>query len=148
MREPMPNYQDADDGVYEFVCVRCGVTEFLTLTSGNQIPRCHCGFPLWPIALAEDASARRDACGEALLEEFCKESEPFDGRHEGLSLVRGRGGDPEEASDEAPEFGPLDHPHAEPHCQFCAIRQQRPSQHRLWCAVFFLRECNCGYERR
>jgi len=41
----------------------------------------------------------------------------------------------------------LDHPHTEPHCSFCAARQT-PMQHRLWCAIYFLRNCNCGYGQR
>lgn len=42
-----------------------------------------------------------------------------------------------------PEYLPLDHPHVEPNCSFCAARQA-PMQHRLWCAIYFLRNCNCG----
>lgn len=38
----------------------------------------------------------------------------------------------------------LDHPHSEPSCGFCAARKA-PMQHRLWCAIYFLRNCNCGY---
>ncbi len=125
MREPMLKDQDTDDGVYEFVCVRCGVTETLTLTSDGQVPYCGCGSPLSPLTLVAESSIDRDACGEDfLLNESC-----------------------EEVADEAPDYGSLDHPHVEPDCQFCMIRQQRPSQHRLWCAVFFLRVCNCGYEQ-
>jgi hypothetical protein len=41
----------------------------------------------------------------------------------------------------------LDHPHTEPRCSFCAARQT-PMQHRLWCAIYFLRNCNCGYGQR
>ncbi len=41
----------------------------------------------------------------------------------------------------------LDHPHSEPNCSFCAARQT-PMQHRLWCAIYFLRNCNCGYGQR
>jgi DNA-binding response OmpR family regulator len=52
----------------------------------------------------------------------------------------------EVASEEA-EYLPLDHPHTEPNCSFCAVRQ-RPMQHRLWCAIYFLRNCNCGYGQR
>jgi DNA-binding response OmpR family regulator len=49
-------------------------------------------------------------------------------------------------SEEA-EYLPLDHPHTEPNCSFCAVRQT-PMQHRLWCAIYFLRNCNCGYDQR
>ena len=48
---------------------------------------------------------------------------------------------------EEAEYLPLDHPHAEPNCSFCAVRQA-PMQHRLWCAIYFLRNCNCGYGQR
>ncbi len=41
----------------------------------------------------------------------------------------------------------LDHPHTEPDCSFCAARQA-PMQHRLWCAIYFLRNCNCGFGQR
>ena len=37
----------------------------------------------------------------------------------------------------------LDHLHTEPSCSFCAARQA-PMQHRLWCAIYSLRPCNCG----
>jgi DNA-binding response OmpR family regulator len=47
---------------------------------------------------------------------------------------------------EETEYLPLDHPHTEPHCSFCAVRQT-PMQHRLWCAIYFLRNCNCGYDQ-
>jgi hypothetical protein len=71
-----------------------------------------------------DPSAEQDVCGENFLNEFCEEHEA------------------------APDFVPLDHPHTEPRCEFCAVRQQqRPSQHRLWCSVFLVRVCNCGYEQ-
>jgi len=148
MGEPILKDQDPDGGVYEFVCVRCAVTESLTLTSCNEVPQCCCGFPLSPIALVADTSADRDVCGEAFLNEFCQESSPPNDRYDGLCLVQGRGGHLEEDTDEEPGYSPLDHPHVEPYCQFCAIRQQRSSQHRLWCGVFLFRECNCGYERR
>ncbi len=148
MAEPMPKSQDPDDSVYEFVCVRCGVTEPLTLTSRNEAPRCRCGSPLSPIALVADTLADLDVCGEAFLNEIGQESRPLNDRYDGLYLVQGRGGHPDGTTAEEPEYSPLDHPHVEPHCQFCAIRQQRPSQHRLWCRVFLFRECNCGYERR
>ena len=148
MGEPILKDQDPDGGVYEFVCVRCGITESLTLTSCNEVPQCRCGSPLSPIALVADISADRDVCGEAFLNEFCQESRPPNDRYDGLCLVQARGGHPGEATDEEPEYSPLDHPHVEPHCQFCVIRQQRSSQHRLWCRVFLFRECNCGYEQR
>jgi DNA-binding response OmpR family regulator len=45
------------------------------------------------------------------------------------------------------EYLPLDHPHTEPNCSFCAARQT-PMQHRLWCAIYLLRHCNCGYGQR
>jgi hypothetical protein len=32
---------------------------------------------------------------------------------------------PDETSAPEPEYGSLDHPHVEPHCPFCAIRQQQ-----------------------
>jgi hypothetical protein len=147
MGEPMPKSQDPDDGLYEFACVRCGVSEVLTLTSRNEAPRCRCGSPLSAIALVADTSADQDVCGEAFLKNICQESKPLNNRYDGLCLVQGRGGHPEDATDETPEYSPLDHPHVEPHCQFCAIRQQRSSQHRLWCRIFLFRECNCGYER-
>ena len=38
----------------------------------------------------------------------------------------------------------LDHTHTEPHCSFCAARDTS-MQHKLWCAIYFLRNCNCGY---
>ena len=38
-------------------------------------------------------------------------------------------------------------PITEPQCAFCAARQT-PIQHRLWCAIYFLRNCNCGYGQR
>ena len=46
---------------------------------------------------------------------------------------------------ETPEYLPLDHPHTEPTCAFCMTRLA-PTQHRLWCAIFFVRVCNCGLE--
>ena len=46
-----------------------------------------------------------------------------------------------------PEPLSLDHPHSEPNCSFCAVREA-PMQHRLWCAIYFLRSCNCGYGQR
>jgi len=49
-------------------------------------------------------------------------------------------------SEEAPSLS-LDHPHSEPNCSLCAARQT-PMQHRLWCAIYFLRNCNCGYGQR
>ena len=49
-----------------------------------------------------------------------------------------------EVESEDAEYLPLDHPHTEPNCSFCAVRQT-PMQHRLWCAIYFLRNCNCGY---
>ena len=45
---------------------------------------------------------------------------------------------------EEAEYLPLDHPHTEPNCSFCAVRQT-PMQHRLWCAIYLLRNCNCGH---
>ena len=48
--------------------------------------------------------------------------------------------------DEA-EYLPLDHPHTEPNCSFCAVRQTS-MEHRLWCPIYFLRNCNCGYGQR
>jgi len=68
-----------------------------------------------------DPSVDLDVCGENFLNELCEE-------HDG-----------------APDYLPLDHPHTEPRCEFCAARQ-RPSQHRLWCSIFLVRVCNCGYE--
>jgi hypothetical protein len=50
-------------------------------------------------------------------------------------------------SEEVAEYLPLDHPHTEPNCPFCAVRQT-PMQHKLWCAIYFLRNCNCGYGQR
>lgn len=146
MPEPMPKNQDAEHGVYEFVCVRCGVTEFLTLAAPSPAPRCRCGVPLEPIARVGDCPADGDVCGEAFLDELCER--PPAGYYQGPSLVEGQVGYPEEPSGEEPEYGCLDHPHVEPRCQFCAIRQQRPNQHRLWCAVFAFRECSCGYQPR
>jgi hypothetical protein len=70
-----------------------------------------------------DPSTDPDVCGEKFLNEFC------------------------EAPGETPDFLPLDHPHTEPRCEFCAARQERPSQHRLWCSIFLVRVCNCGYEQ-
>ena len=52
-----------------------------------------------------------------------------------------------EAEREEAEYPPLDHPHTEPNCSFCAIRQTS-MQHKLWCAIYFLRNCNCGYDQR
>ncbi len=49
-------------------------------------------------------------------------------------------------ADEADDIA-LDHPHAGSKCAFCAARQP-PMQHRLWCAIYFLRNCNCGYGQR
>lgn len=49
-----------------------------------------------------------------------------------------------EADEEDADYLPLDHPHTEPKCAFCEARQS-PMKHRLWCAIFFLRNCNCGY---
>jgi hypothetical protein len=76
---------------------------------------------------------------------FCKESAP-PARYEGAPLVQGRIGYPTVFPDEKPEYPPLDHPHAEPGCQFCAVRQT-PTPHKLWCAVFLAKGCDCGYER-
>ncbi len=53
-----------------------------------------------------------------------------------------------EVEGEEAEYPPLDHPHTEPNCSFCAIRRHTPMQHRLWCAIYFLRNCNCGYGQR
>ena len=52
----------------------------------------------------------------------------------------------EMASEEAESLS-LDHSHSEPNCSFCAARQT-PMQHRLWCTIFSLRNCNCGYGQR
>jgi hypothetical protein len=52
-----------------------------------------------------------------------------------------------EVESEDAEYLPLDHPHTEPNCSFCAVRQTA-MQHRLWCAIYFLRNCNCGYGQR
>jgi hypothetical protein len=49
-----------------------------------------------------------------------------------------------EVESEEAESLSLDHPHTEPSCPFCVARQT-PMQHRLWCAIYFLRNCNCGY---
>ena len=39
----------------------------------------------------------------------------------------------------------LDHPHTGSDCQLCAARRARaPLQHRLWCAIYLQRHCNCG----
>ena len=123
MGEVLGKTQEPDQSVYEYVCARCGTSEFLTLASHTQVSHCRCGSPLAPISATVDSSYR----------------------YEGLCLVEGRAGYAEDA-DEAPEYSSLDHPHVEPGCQLCAARQQRPNLHRLWCAVFFLRQCNCGYE--
>jgi hypothetical protein len=48
-----------------------------------------------------------------------------------------------ERRSEVPEYLPLDHPHTEPTCSFCVARRA-PTQHRLCCAIFFMRVCNCG----
>ncbi len=146
MRERTMTNQDADEGVYEFVCVPCGTVKTLRLTSAGQVPDCRCGAPLSPITLLADSPTDPDMCGENFLNELCEEPRSLDLRSEGLSHVNGPAGHPSETIHEMPEFAPLDHPHVEPDCQFCAARQQRPSQHRLWCAVFFLRQCSCGFE--
>jgi hypothetical protein len=52
-----------------------------------------------------------------------------------------------EVESEEAEYLPLDHPHTEPNCSFCAVRQA-PMQHKLWCAIYFLRTCNCGCGQR
>jgi len=52
-----------------------------------------------------------------------------------------------EADGDEADAQSLDHPHTEPDCAFCAARQT-PIQHRLWCAIYFLRNCNCGYGQR
>jgi hypothetical protein len=137
--------QDTDESVYEFVCEPCGVAELRTLTARNEVPECGCGSPLSPVARMGDCLPERDVCGEALLDECCQE--PAAGADE-YGPICGGGPSPEETSAPEPEYGCLDHPHVEPNCPFCAIRQQRPSQHRLWCAAFLGRECNCGDERR
>jgi hypothetical protein len=49
-----------------------------------------------------------------------------------------------EVESEDAEYLSLDHTHTEPHCSFCAVRQTS-MQHKLWCAIYFLRNCNCGY---
>ena len=51
----------------------------------------------------------------------------------------------EEGGSETPEYLPLDHPHTEPTCAFCMARLA-PTQHRLWCAIFSMRVCDCGLE--
>jgi hypothetical protein len=106
MGEPILKDQDPDGGVYEFVCVRCGITESLTLTSCNEVPQCRCGSPLSPIALVADTSADWDVCGEAFLNEFCQESSPHNDRYDGLCLVQGRGAHLEEDTDEEPGYSP------------------------------------------
>ncbi|HEV8436471.1 MAG TPA: hypothetical protein VGT40_00085 [Methylomirabilota bacterium] len=121
MAEPVPKDEDLGEAVSEFICGRCGATDYLPLAAVDHVPRCRCGSPL-SAGIAADSGYR----------------------YEGLCLVEGRAGYPDESRD-GPEYVPLDHPHTEPHCEFCAARQQRPNLHRLWCAVFFLRECNCGY---
>ncbi len=105
MGEPISRNQGADGGVYEFVCVRCEVTESLMLTSRSKVPQCRCGSPLSPIALVADTSADRDrdVWGEAFLDEVCQESRPPDDRCDGLWLVQGPRGHPEEAIDKEPE---------------------------------------------
>ncbi len=142
-----PKDQDTGDSVHEFVRERCRVTELRTLTTRNEVPECGGGSPLSPIARVGDSSAEPDMWGEALLDEFCQESTPFADRYEGPSLGLWEGRSRDETSVPEPEYGSLDHPHVEPNCPFCAIRQQRPRQHRLWCAVSVRRECNCGYGR-
>ncbi len=52
-----------------------------------------------------------------------------------------------EVESEEPDGLPLDHPHTGPTCSFCAVRQTS-MQHKLWCAIYFLRNCNCGYGQR
>jgi hypothetical protein len=42
---------------------------------------------------------------------------------------------------------PLDHSHTDPTCSFCAVHQTS-LQHKLWCAIYFLRNCNCEYGQR
>ena len=37
----------------------------------------------------------------------------------------------------------LDHPHQGSGCAFCVARRA-PMQHRLWCAIYLQRHCNCG----
>jgi hypothetical protein len=143
-----PKDQDPADSVYEFVCVDCGVTERRRLTAGNEVPECGCGSPLWPVARLGDSSAEPDVCGEAFLDKFRQESTPPADRHEGSSLGLAEGGSRDKTSAPEPEYGSLDHPHVEPNCPFCAMRQHRPSQHRVWCTVFFTGECDCGYQRR
>jgi hypothetical protein len=75
-----------------------------------------------------------EVCGEAFLDEGCRKPEK----------LRAESKDP---SPITPEYLPLDHPHVEPDCGFCAARQA-PRLHRLWCGVFFVRGCDCGYESR
>jgi hypothetical protein len=141
-----PKDQDTDDSVYEFVCERCGVTDLRALSARNDVPECGCGSRLSPVARMGDSSPERDVCGEAFLGELCRESTPFADRCEGPSLGVGEGSRDGTSAPE-PEYGSLNHPHVEPNCPVCAVRRQRPRQHRVWCTVFFTSKCNCGYER-
>ena len=52
------------------------------------------------------------------------------------------GGTSESAGFDADDIA-LDHPHAGPDCEFCVVRRA-PLQHRLWCAIYLQRHCNCG----
>ncbi|HET8576453.1 MAG TPA: hypothetical protein VFO18_05105 [Methylomirabilota bacterium] len=135
MSEPIAKGLEPDDCMFEFVCSRCGLSELLPLIEQADGRRCRCGLPLWPLAEARGISAPDDVCGEQFLDELFGTSGRRDERPRGVE-------------DEASEYIPLDHPHVEPRCAFCAVRQQQPSQHRLWCRVFLFRECSCGYDRR
>jgi hypothetical protein len=145
MGEPMAKGLDSDGCLFEFVCSRCGVTELLPLVLDVDSPRCRCGFPLWPLAEARRMAAAEDICGERFLAEIFEERGPSAERP---PLVQRRGEDAGVVVEADSDYGPLDHPHSEPHCGFCAVRQLHPSQHRLWCRVFLHRECSCGYDRR
>jgi len=41
-------------------------------------------------------------------------------------------------------IGEVESEDAEPNCSFCAAHHSQ-SQHRLWCAIYPFRYCNCGY---
>lgn len=146
MSDLTPESDDQQAGPDEFACPNCGVLETITLTRTTSAPQCRCGARLQ--ATRDPGPPRAlDVRGETVLDESCTASVPLPSRYEGPGLVQGRGGFPEEATDEQPEYLPLDHPHTEPDCPFCAARQA-PTLHRLWCAVFFARDCNCGYAGR
>jgi hypothetical protein len=134
-------------GTFEFACASCGVSETVTLTFASQAPTCRCGRPLLPIAHVANPNIA-DVCEEAFLAEVWETATPLREEQHCLKLTD-KHPDPSAslAPSDASEYLPLDHPHVEPYCQFCAARQA-PRQHRLWCGVFFFRDCDCGYERR